>query len=140
MSFTYDAVNLATDKVAQVRLRAGDQVQGNGLLPGGKNFNDEEIQFYLTQNTESIDRTAVALLESAIARWASMPDQSIGPQSWSVGKVAQNLRAAIEQIRSTSQDFDAGTWSVDGKRADGYSNRAGNPEGTGFNYIDETEW
>lgn len=67
MAFTYD---LNTD-VGQIRLFIGDTQEDAGLLPDGRNIQDEEITALLAQEEGILRRGAAACLEMLSNVWAA---------------------------------------------------------------------
>lgn len=67
MAFTYD---LSTN-VGKIRLFIGDTVEDAGLLPDGRNIQDEEITALLTQEDDILRRGAAACLEMLSNVWAA---------------------------------------------------------------------
>lgn len=63
MAFTYD---LTTDR-GKVRFEVGDYAETSGIRPAGQNFTDEEVDYALDQEGDSVMK-AVARLCEALSR------------------------------------------------------------------------
>lgn len=73
MSFSYDIAQLASNPIYQVRYRLGDTVETMAT------FQDEEIQFSLTNNSNNILRTCIECVTALLPRLALRRDFKIGP-------------------------------------------------------------
>jgi hypothetical protein len=114
MSFTY----VLTTDIGKVRLELGDTTVGNGILPGGENLRDEEINLYLTQNGNDVNLTVGALASVLARRWATVSDVSVGPRSESLSQISK----AWERQAASLAGGDAGTaFSIAPVRVDGYT-------------------
>ena len=93
MSWTYDPTNLQDSLKDQIRLLIGDTMDGDPLLQ------DEEIQFYIGQYPNDINRAALASVNVIITRICSTPDYTLGPYSESNGsrlKAFQSVRDELD--------------------------------------------
>jgi hypothetical protein len=91
MSFTY---NLASPDanivlISKVRLELGDNVANSGVRPDGSNLTDEEIQVWLTDESNDISQT-VARAAAALANvWTNVANITVGPRREELGSVAK---------------------------------------------------
>ena len=89
MSFTYQIENIATNLVAQVRLRTGQTVNN------GESMSDEEINFFLSQNNNDVNATVTEVLQSLLVRASQFYDKTTGEVSESKSQVFDNLREQL---------------------------------------------
>jgi hypothetical protein len=68
MTFTYSDASISTD-LAKVRLEVGDTTQNSGPRPGGSNYSDAEINYFLDQET-TVGRAAARAFEVLAAEWS----------------------------------------------------------------------
>lgn len=111
--FTYNT----STTVGKVRLEIGDnQIEPNGILPDGRNFSDDEITAFFTEEG-SVLRTAARCLEVASRRWARVPkQQTTGSESSSQETASHLLRQALELRRRyghTNRTIASGSVRVD---------------------------
>ncbi len=71
MTFTNDLSNA----IGQVRYHLGDDVSGSGVKPDGTNFTDEQIEYALSANGQSVKAAAAELCGGLATRWAVVPDK-----------------------------------------------------------------
>lgn len=93
MSWTYDPTTLQDSPKDQIRLLIGDTLDSDPLLQ------DEEIQFYIDQYPNDINRAALASINVIITRICSTPDYTLGPYSESNGsrlKAFQSVRNELD--------------------------------------------
>ena len=91
----------------RIRLLIGDTEQNDGILPGGRNFQDAEIEiFYQTEGTgltdelTKIGRAAAAACEAAAASWGSAPyEEMLGPHR-TKSRGARYFQERAEQLRT----------------------------------------
>lgn len=93
MSWTYDPAKLQDSSLYQIRLLIGDTIEGDPLLQ------DEEIQFYINQCPDDINRAALDSVNVIITRICNTPDYTLGPYSESNAsrlKAFQSIKAELE--------------------------------------------
>lgn len=93
MPWTYDPMKLKDSLKDQIRLLIGDTIESDPLLQ------DEEIQFYIDQSPNDVNRAALASINVIITRICSTPDYTLGPYSESNGsrlKAFQSVKAELE--------------------------------------------
>lgn len=93
MSWSYDPTKLKDSPIDQIRLLIGDTDEGDPLLQ------DEEIQFYINQFPNDINRAALASVNVIITRICSTPDYTLGPYSESNSsrlKAFQSIKAELD--------------------------------------------
>jgi len=119
MTFTYD---LSTD-IGTVRLYTGDRVENDGILPGGDNYTDEEIEAILGRLDNDVESASVVLLESAARRWGTMVDVTMGPLKEAYSQASRTLMSLASKMR---EDYDVAVsaCTVTFDREDGYSEAA----------------
>ncbi len=86
MSFTYDAAELGTSKLYQVRFCAGLTTQN---LP--VNMQDEEILFLLSQNMENVNNTCIQVFDRVITDASYMVNRTTGQVSEDLSDLLDNL-------------------------------------------------
>ena len=125
MAFTYalGSTNPDTLALSQVRLELGDQVEGNGVLPSGGNFQDEEIAYYLTANSDDISATVAALAGVLSRQWAVVADVQVGPRKESSSQVSLRW-ASIAGEGGGVTGADGTSFVTTLGRVDGYSANA----------------
>jgi hypothetical protein len=102
--FTYD---LAGDDAvittrSEVRLQTGDSVQGAGPRPGGGNYSDVEIDYFLAQEGGHLQRAAALALETLASEWAKEASkQQLGPSS----SEAHQARAFAERAAALRKAY-----------------------------------
>lgn len=122
MTFTYASDNLTAGGTAQaaavLRLALGDTVLSSGPLPGGVNFDDAEILYYVSNG-------GAAAAAGALARtWSRLVDTTAGPISKSYSQAATFW--ATEAVRLGGQAGGGyATFRTGIARQDGYAYRAG---------------
>ena len=121
MSFTYSPINLSTDTLSQVRLAIGDTIAGNGVLPGGYNLEDAEINYYLSKHPSDLNGTLAEVFEMLANRYASIPDTRLGPRSETYNHIAAEFSKRAATYRELSGEW-TGAVSTPIVRVDGYSN------------------
>ena len=94
MSWNYNPENLKDSPIDQIRLLIGDTLESDPLLQ------DEEIQFYLDQAPNDINRAALASVNVIITRICSTPDYTLGPYSESNG-------SRLKAFQSVKNELDA---------------------------------
>ena len=100
---------MTTSLLAAVRIEIGDTEEGQGVLPGRRHFQEEEIQYAAeteavtelsTPSQRDIGRVSAKCLEIASVAWSSQPEEvELGPsiekgkQALRLGRQASILRA-----------------------------------------------
>jgi len=97
MTYTY---KLSTN-AGYVRFLSQDNVEEQGILPGGSNFSDEEISAILTEVDNSREAAAVVLLELASRRWSTYVDTDMGPLKEKLSQASVRLMAQAAKMRET---------------------------------------
>lgn len=82
MSFSYDVTQLSSNPTYQVRYRLGDTVEASAT------FQDEEIQYSLSNNADDILHTCIECISALLPRIAAKPDFKVGPYSESLSSTA----------------------------------------------------
>jgi len=121
MTYTYD--HSTQPNIALVRMRIGDQIQSAGVLPGGANYSDEEINVILTLKDDNVDLVAYYFLVALANTWSRVTDIAVGPRRESFSKVAELFRKQAESLGATL-GIDSKAFAVGFKRVDGYSEAA----------------
>ena len=99
------------DFLDSVRLEIGDTVVGDGILPGSRQFTENEVfhlagtegvtDFTAAHTQMDVGRTAARCLEVAATQWASQPEEvELGPNIQK-GKRHQALQRAADILRGT---------------------------------------
>jgi hypothetical protein len=91
MTFTYNIAS--TDEtvlnISKVRLELGDTTANAGVRPDGSNLTDEEIQVWLTDESNDISQT-VARAAAALANiWTNVANITVGPRREDLGSIAK---------------------------------------------------
>ncbi len=95
MSFSYDVTQLSSNLTYQVRYRLGDTVEVSAT------FQDEEIQFSLSNNADDIVRTCIECVSALLPRIASKPDFKVGPYSETLSSSAYSYWAKmLEELKA----------------------------------------
>lgn len=121
MAFTYD-FGIKRD-VARVRLALGDTVKDSGVLPGGVNYTDDEIEAVLSDCNNDVDAAVFVFLKGLSNAWGTYVDITVGPRKESLSDVAFHYaKRAAEMGERTG--LSAKSFAVALKRVDGYSEEA----------------
>ena len=121
MAFTYD-FGIKRD-VARVRLALGDTVRDSGVLPGGINYTDEEIEAALSDCSNDVDAATFVFLKGLANAWGTYVDITVGPRKESLSDVLFHYaKRAAEMGERTG--LSAKSFLVALKRVDGYSEEA----------------
>lgn len=67
MSFTY---SLATDR-GKIRLNLGDTVQNKGPRPDKRNFSDDEIDYFVSSESDNVEAATARGFETLASEWTS---------------------------------------------------------------------
>ena len=110
MAWTYTTVGLSTNKKNQTRLLIGDPTSTFPLLQ------DEEIDYFLTENSDSVLAAAIDCCEAIAAEFSKEADTKNGALSVKASERAKAYLVMAEKLRlrlsSYSDIFVGGaTWS-----------------------------
>lgn len=94
--FTY-ATSISTD-LHRVRFRIGDTVEGEGPLPGGRNFTDEEITAVIAIEGRW-ERAAAACLEKMSTEWRLYPSVESDQFSLSRSHISRGYAEEAQKLR-----------------------------------------
>lgn len=99
MSFTYD-LTLAPD-ISQIRLELGDTspMDGDGVQPNGKPFEDEELAYFLSKEGGSVMRATAAACEALSRAWSKMASINVGGRSEQFGVIAKEWATRAATLR-----------------------------------------
>jgi hypothetical protein len=101
MAFTYDL----TTNVGQVRLALGDTVSGSGVRPDGSNFTDAEIQYFLTQEADSVAGATAAACAALAVAWSNVANLTVGPRREDLGAVAEQYATRAAASREMTAGY-----------------------------------
>ncbi len=118
MTYIYD-IGDASDISSQMRLELGDNREDpDGILPEGKNFSDEELDYFYDQESDNFWLGVARAFESAAARWSAYPSQiRLGPESQTIpaakyyAQRAKDVRA--QQVIPTSISISKVDYGID---------------------------
>lgn len=80
MAFTYN-ISDTTDISSMMRLELGDNVLDDGILPETRNFTDEELDYFYTQESSDFWSAVARAFDAAAAVWARYPEvYHMGPE------------------------------------------------------------
>jgi len=96
MSFSYDPTKLATDPIYQIRLKLGQTSQYSAVV-----VQDEEIAYFLEQNTNDQTQTCLDILNSQIAHAASLVDKETGQVSEAQSQILDNLKKLRDDLMNS---------------------------------------
>lgn len=100
MTFTYGLT--FENPIAQLRLEIGDTspVPGFGVRPDGSCFQDEELQYFLTREGDTVGCAAAAVCEALAVAWTNVGTTTLGSISEqhisTAGKYADRAKALRE--------------------------------------------
>lgn len=108
MTWTYYIEGGSTS--SKMRLRIGDTREDpNGMLPEGRNFEDEELDWFYSQAGENLDLAVALAFEAAAAAWSPYPSEiRMGPESQKIPAAqyyadrAANIRSKLRKPGSVS--------------------------------------
>lgn len=98
MSFTY----VLSTALGQLRLALGDTTETSGPRPDGSNFQDEELQVFLTLEENDVDRATARACETLATQWAAMSDLTVGPRSEKLSQVAARYAEQARALRGAT--------------------------------------
>lgn len=104
MTFTYDLANADATKVliSKVRLEIGDTVANSGVRPDTSNFTDEEIEYWLSEESNDVRLTAARVCDALASAWSIMADEAVGPRRTAWGDVANQWSVRASGFRASS--------------------------------------
>ncbi|MCA9921554.1 MAG: hypothetical protein KC421_04235 [Anaerolineales bacterium] len=95
MAFTVDL----TTPIGQCRFEMGDAIENDGVMPGGRNFTDAQIQYLLTKEGNHIGRTKAAMCEILAREWNKEPNSyRMGPEGKTI-KTSEYWRLEAKILR-----------------------------------------
>lgn len=71
MPFLYDI----TTTTGKIRREIGDVVESQGVLPGGRNFSNEEIAYFYDDADDDFWTAVSRCFDAAAAEWAAYPTE-----------------------------------------------------------------
>lgn len=91
MSFTYNLASpdAAIVLISKVRLELGDTVANAGVRPDGSNLTDEELQVWLTEESNDISQTVARAAAALSNMWTNVANITVGPRREELGSVAK---------------------------------------------------
>lgn len=100
MAFTFDLSAIGDTLIlSKIRLHSGDSVAGEGILPGGTNFQDDELLTLYHEEGRHVQRATAAALETAATRWSAYSGRyRLGPEDEAYGQ-AREFREQAAQLR-----------------------------------------
>ena len=120
MGFQYD-ISDADDTSSQMRLELGDTRYEDGILPEGRNFSDEELDHFYSQEGSFWSAVARAF-EAAAAEWGRYPDSfRLGPEQQHISAAKLYADRAAYIRKEVVRRGASGVGSRAITRADGYS-------------------
>lgn len=123
MAFSYLLNSADADivKISRVRLELGDTIEDAGVLPGGGNLSNLEIQTYLDANDGDVKRATGDLCAVLSRRWSVVADVQLGPRRESYSQVAAQW---LKQAEASSTGAGYVSFVAQAQRADGYTEYA----------------
>jgi hypothetical protein len=119
MTFTYVPSQLDTHTTSQIRLEIGDKVEGKGILPGGANLQDEEIEYYLGLSTDRAE-VLYRIFTMLAGQWANQADYALGPVKESYSQVSAAFQRRADLWKTETAGM-GGATSTPFIKDDGYS-------------------
>lgn len=95
MAFTYDI----TTALGKVRFHLGDSTENKGPRPRKNNFSDAEINYFLTEQSNSVIKSVAMGLEALANEWLSY---SISERE---GDVSYDAKGLAEQFAKMAKDW-----------------------------------
>ena len=121
MTFTYDFLD--NRNVARVRLAIGDTVENEGVLPGGANYSNEEIETILLEVSNDIDAATFIFLKALSNAWGHYADITIGPRKEALSDIGFHYAKRAQEFGNQT-GLSAKSFAVLLQRVDGYSEAA----------------
>lgn len=119
---TLFTTDLETD-IGQMRMELGDDENGAGVRPNGKNLTDAQLQVLLDREG-TVMRAVAAACELLARQWSVFADRTLGPLSESRSQVAKSWRDRANELRGQfgyGTEGASGAFSYSPVRVDGYS-------------------
>lgn len=102
MTFTYNLAD--TDAtivlISKVRLEIGDTAEGSGVRPDGSNLSDEEITYWLTEETDVFLLAAARACDALSRAWANYVNTTAGKLKEELDTVSAKYATAAADLRS----------------------------------------
>jgi hypothetical protein len=115
--------------IGQVRFHLGDKTEGSGVLPGGGNLTDEEIDFLLGQQGSDVMRAVTAAADIIRRAWAQASATAAGPLKSNFEQIYDHWAAESERLGLLYGSATATTaFSHGAARSDAYSDDGTTPE------------
>ena len=117
MAFTYDISSTDATKLAisKVRLELGDNVANYGVKPDGSNFDDAELQYWITDEGGDITHAVGRACDALAKLWTNVANITVGPRREELGSVAAGWEKRARQalpVASTA-DYSVNVIGVD---------------------------
>lgn len=93
--FTYDLGTV----IGKIRMRLGDNVEGEGVLPSGINFSDEELEFVYGDSSSDFGYTLYKLSKIAATKWIS------SPKAWTADGLRINRGDPVQKWNQMADAF-----------------------------------
>lgn len=115
MSFTYD---LSEDdenllNISRVRLELGDTIENAGVRPDGSNLQDEEILFWLDEETNDIPATVGRACAALAKVWTNVASLTVGPRREELGQIAKGWADRAKEAIPYGTSYEIGVIPVD---------------------------
>ena len=91
MSFTYDEANIATDPIAQLRLKINDTVEP-------ANFSDEALQYMLDTSQGDVTKAARIALTNLMVSASQQASRTTGQVSETYTGIVDQIRKALKGL------------------------------------------
>lgn len=100
-TFTYDLASADATKVliSKVRLEIGDSVEGAGVRPDGRNLSDEEISYWLTEESDVFLLAAARACDALSRAWANYVNTTAGKLKEELDTVSAKYATAAADLR-----------------------------------------
>ena len=99
MSFTYDVSKLNSSKLYQLRLLIGQTNEYSSVA-----LQDEELQYFLSQNYDNVNMSAIDAVNSQISQAAALVDSETGEVSEAQSQLLKNLIRLRDDLESSSRN------------------------------------
>lgn len=96
MAFSYDVNELSTTPLYQVRFQIGDTSEDT------HEFEDEELEFLLQNNSDDVIRTSIACCDNMLAKLANAIDYKLGPYSENGSDARYNRWSSLKKTLEDS--------------------------------------
>lgn len=98
MTFSYDAGELATEPLYQLRLLIGDTDSAAVLLQ------DEELQYLLDESGSSVNAAGAKAARRIVARFSRLADQTAGRVSVSYSQLVRHYVELAEKLEGEADE------------------------------------